>query len=89
MLTINLLRAMGTYDGSLTVDLEYPMAFVESMGRVLEKRGKQTAFRFVLLSGKFVRQNQDQKLYLFEKPRKIKVFVYTSPLAFLFRLLST
>jgi hypothetical protein len=64
---------MGTYNGSMTVDLEYPMAFVESMGAVVQKQGSRVPFRFVLLSGKFVRQNQEEKLYFMEKPRKIKV----------------
>lgn len=64
---------MGTYKGSMAVDVEYPVAFMESMGRVLETKPSRPPFRYVQLSGKFVRQNQERKLWLMETPRKIKV----------------
>lgn len=69
----NITRTMGTYDGSLAADLEYPLAFLESMARVLEAEPSRTQFRYVHLSGKFVRQDQEKKLWFLEKPRKIKV----------------
>lgn len=69
---------MGTYTGSVTVDLEYPVAFLESMARVLETKHSRPRFRYVHLSGKFVRQNQEEKLWFLEKPRKIKVLSNTS-----------
>jgi hypothetical protein len=64
---------MGTYKGSLTADLEYPVTFIESMGRVLETKHSGAPFRFVNLGGKFVRQDQEKRLWFLEKPRKIKV----------------
>ncbi|KAI2616128.1 hypothetical protein GGS26DRAFT_453884 [Hypomontagnella submonticulosa] len=74
--------AMGTYSGSVTVDFEYPCAFVESMGRVLEAKPPRTPFRYVLLSGRFVRQNQEEKLWWGDKPRKIKGRTDTKVLEF-------
>lgn len=65
---------MGTNTGSLTADLEYPLAFLESMARVLETKPSRPRFRYVHLSGKFVGQNQEEKLWFLEKPRKIKVW---------------
>ncbi|KAI5464442.1 hypothetical protein BGZ63DRAFT_401394 [Mariannaea sp. PMI_226] len=75
--------AMGTYTGSLAADLEYPLAFQENMTRVLEARpsGSRPRFRFIQLSGKFVRQDQDKKLWFLEKPRKIKGQLETKTLA--------
>lgn len=64
---------MGTYKGSITADLEYPVTFIESMGRVLETKHHGAPFRFVDLSGKFVRRDQEKRLWFLEKPRKMKV----------------
>jgi len=64
---------MGTNNGSLAVDFEYPLAFQESFVQVLEKSPERPKFRFVLLSGKFVIRDQDKNLWLLEKPRKLKV----------------
>lgn len=64
---------MGSYKGSITADLEYPMAFLERMATVLETRPVRARFRYVHLSGRFVRQNQEEKLWFLEEPRKIKV----------------
>lgn len=64
---------MGSYAGSLAADLEYPVAFLESMIPVLEKHTGRPPFRYVHLSGKFVRQDQEKRLWFMEKPRKIKV----------------
>ncbi|KAF7553548.1 hypothetical protein G7Z17_g3568 [Cylindrodendrum hubeiense] len=72
--------AMGSYNGSVTADLEYPSAFQENMAQVLEKNPTGSQFRFVQLSGKFVRQNQEQKLWFLEKPRKIKGLLETKTL---------
>ncbi|CRG87013.1 nucleoside-diphosphate-sugar epimerase, putative [Talaromyces islandicus] len=74
--------AMGTYKGSITADLEYPVTFIESMGQVLETKHSGAPFRFVNLSGKFVRRNQEKRLWLLEKPRKIKGLLETKALAF-------
>lgn len=64
---------MGSYSGSVTADLEYALAFIESMIPILEAKPGRSRFRFINLSGKFVRQNQDEKLWVNDKPRKIKV----------------
>jgi hypothetical protein len=66
---------MGTYTGSQTADLEYPMAFIEAMTRVLETQSTMSPFRYVHLSGKFVRQNQEERLWFLEKARKIRVSI--------------
>lgn len=68
---------MGSYNGSVTVDLEYGLAFIEAMGKVLEANLPITPFRYVQLSGKFVRQDQDAKLWFLEYPRKLKVYFTT------------
>ncbi|KAM5341451.1 hypothetical protein ACJ41O_014482 [Fusarium nematophilum] len=73
---------MGSYTGSVTADLEYPMVFIESMGRVLETKPSRPRFRYVQLSGMFVRQDQEQKLWWGEKPRKIKGLLETRALEF-------
>ncbi|PNH43766.1 hypothetical protein VD0004_g3765 [Verticillium dahliae] len=66
--------AMGTYDtNNVTVNHDYPVAFQEAFAEVLrEERPAGPRFRFVLLSGKFVRQDQEQHLYFLEEARKIK-----------------
>ncbi|KAI8629581.1 hypothetical protein F5Y19DRAFT_475570 [Xylariaceae sp. FL1651] len=74
--------AMGSYRGSRAADLEYPYIFIESMGRVLETKPSRPPFRYVHLSGKFVRQDQDKKLWYFETPRKLKGLLETRALAF-------
>lgn len=65
---------MGTSDSTTEANLEYPLAFAEQMSRVLETRAGRPLFRFIYLSGIFVRQDQEQKLWLLEKPRKTKVW---------------
>ncbi|KAI1505757.1 hypothetical protein F5X99DRAFT_415816 [Biscogniauxia marginata] len=74
--------AMGSYPGSLSADLQYPLAFLESMARVLETNPGRPRFRYVHLSGKFVRQNQEEKLWFLDKPRKIKGLLEARALAF-------
>ncbi|KAI1099541.1 hypothetical protein F4804DRAFT_337150 [Jackrogersella minutella] len=73
---------MGSYSGDLAADVEYPLAFIESMARVLETKPSRPRFRCVHLSGKFVRQDQEKRLWLLEKPRKIKGLLETRALAF-------
>lgn len=69
---------MGTYSGSRNADLEYPLAFLESMGRVLEKKqpAREQPFRYIHLSGMFTRQDQEKKLLFLEFSRKIRVRIY-------------
>ncbi len=66
-------RAMGSYKGSRTADLEYPLAFLEQMARVLETRPTRPRFRYIHLGGMFTRHDQEKKLWLLEYPRKIRV----------------
>ncbi|KAI0532640.1 hypothetical protein GGR58DRAFT_517562 [Xylaria digitata] len=64
--------AMGSYKGSQTADLEYPLAFLESMERVLKTKPTRPRFRYVHLGGMFTRHDQEKKLWLLEYPRKIR-----------------
>ncbi|KAM6522768.1 hypothetical protein FALCPG4_012383 [Fusarium falciforme] len=67
---VGMIWAMGSYSGDVKADLEYPFAFQEAMVRVLKPTGRQ--FNYVQLSGKFVRQDQETKLWWGNEPRKIK-----------------
>lgn len=73
LLTQSLLRCMGSYNGSETVDLEFPVAFMDSMIKVLDAKTRKTPFKYVHLSGKFVRQDQNLNLWWGDRPRKLKV----------------
>lgn len=77
---------MGTNTGSVPVDLEYPLIFMESMTKVLEDQARtiqpEKRFRYVHLSGKFVRQDQEENLWFLEFPRKLKVRVLFYPVSF-------
>jgi hypothetical protein len=66
---------MGSYDGNVLVDYDYPVAFQESFVRVVleQNASPPRPFRFVLLSGKFVTQDQDKSLCFLDQPRKLKV----------------
>lgn len=66
-------RAMGTYTGNTAADLEYPLVFIESMAETLKTVSRANRFRYIHLSGKFVRQDQEEKLWFLETPRKLKV----------------
>ncbi|KAI0112958.1 hypothetical protein F4814DRAFT_329640 [Daldinia grandis] len=79
---VGMLWNMGTNTGNILPDLEYPLAFVESMGRVLEAKPSRPPFKYVHLSGKFVRQNQEEKLCFLEKARKMKGRLETRTFAF-------
>ncbi|KAM0503471.1 hypothetical protein ACHAO3_006773 [Verticillium nonalfalfae] len=66
---------------NVTVNHDYPVAFQEAFAEVLrEERPAGPRFRFILLSGKFVRQDQEQHLYFLEEARKIKGRTETSSL---------
>ncbi|RGP59519.1 hypothetical protein FSPOR_11276 [Fusarium sporotrichioides] len=65
--------AMGSYRGNVRADLEYPLAFQSAFAPLLEKQPKRPRFRFIHLSGKFVIQDQDAKLWVNDYPRKLKV----------------
>ncbi|KAI0845877.1 hypothetical protein F5Y00DRAFT_161723 [Daldinia vernicosa] len=79
---VGMLWNMGTNTGNILPDLEYPLAFVESMGRVLETKPDRPPFKYVHLSGKFVRQNQEERLCFLEEARKMKGRLETKTLAF-------
>ncbi|KAF4947082.1 hypothetical protein FGADI_10712 [Fusarium gaditjirri] len=64
--------AMGSYRGNVNVDMEYPLAFQFAFAPLLEKQPKREPFRFIHLSGKFVVQEQDAKLWVNDYPRKLK-----------------
>ncbi|RGP77767.1 hypothetical protein FLONG3_4061 [Fusarium longipes] len=64
--------AMGSYRGNVNADMEYPLAFQKAFAPLLEKQPKRPRFRFIHLSGKFVIQDQDAKLWVNDYPRKLK-----------------
>ncbi|KAF5674088.1 hypothetical protein FCIRC_7857 [Fusarium circinatum] len=64
--------AMGSYRGNVNVDIEYPLAFQTALATLLEKQPKREPFRFIHLSGKWVVQEQDAKLWVNDYPRKLK-----------------
>ncbi|RBA17629.1 hypothetical protein FPRO05_11344 [Fusarium proliferatum] len=64
--------AMGSYRGNVNVDMEYPLAFQTAFAGLLEKQPKREPFRFIHLSGKWVVQEQDAKLWVNDYPRKLK-----------------
>ncbi|QPC58918.1 hypothetical protein HYE67_001149 [Fusarium culmorum] len=64
--------AMGSYRGNVRADMEYPLAFQSAFAPLLEKQPKRPRFRFIHLSGKFVIQDQDAKLWVNDYPRKLK-----------------
>lgn len=66
-------RNMGSYNADRSADLDYPLAFVESMGRVLQSMTARPPFRYVQLSGKWARSDQGQRLWWGEDARKLKV----------------
>ncbi|KAI1025171.1 hypothetical protein LB505_009458 [Fusarium chuoi] len=52
--------------------MEYPLAFQTAFAAILEKQPKREPFRFIHLSGKWVVQEQDAKLWVNDYPRKLK-----------------
>ncbi|KAF4981335.1 hypothetical protein FDECE_17705 [Fusarium decemcellulare] len=78
---VGMIWCMGSYNGSHTADFEYPLAFQESMVRVLETKPSRAPFRYIHLSGKFVRQNQDEPLWFMDGPRKLKGLLETKSLS--------
>ena len=64
---------MGSYRGNVNADMEYPLAFQFAFAPLLEKQPKRPRFRFIHLSGAFVIQDQDAKLWVNDYPRKLKV----------------
>ncbi|KAI3325811.1 hypothetical protein HD806DRAFT_553083 [Xylariaceae sp. AK1471] len=74
--------AMGSYTGNRAADVEYPVAFLESMARVLETRPARPRIKFVHLSGKFTRQDQEKKLWFMDYARKIRGLFETKALEF-------
>lgn len=69
ILTIISHRALGTYDGDLEVEVEYPTAFAKA---ILQGRsgGK---FRYVHLGGAFTEEDQEKSLWLLPTARRGRV----------------
>ncbi|KAI0150358.1 hypothetical protein GGR57DRAFT_472527 [Xylariaceae sp. FL1272] len=74
--------AMGTYKGDEKADYEYPLTFMSSMSQALSSQSPRRVFRYVQLSGKLVRQDQEKRLWFLEEPRKLKGRLETAALAF-------
>ncbi|KAI0460570.1 hypothetical protein F5B21DRAFT_452323 [Xylaria acuta] len=69
---VGMIWTMGSYKGSRAADLEYPLAFLESMARVLETKSTRRRFRYVHLGGMFTQRDQEKKLFFLDYPRKIR-----------------
>ncbi|KAI1746984.1 hypothetical protein F4782DRAFT_468927 [Xylaria castorea] len=69
---VGMIWAMGSYKGSRAADFEYPLAFIESMARVLETKSTRPRFRYVHLGGMFTQRDQEKKLFFLDYPRKIR-----------------
>ncbi|KAI0486742.1 hypothetical protein F4859DRAFT_312409 [Xylaria cf. heliscus] len=69
---VGIIWAMGSYKGSRAADLEYPLAFSESMARVLETKSPRPRFRYVHLGGMFTQRDQEKMLFFLDYPRKIR-----------------
>lgn len=71
-------RALGSLSPTHKVDVEYPLAFQEAFIKRRSQTQMQTQkpadFRYVHVSGKFVEQDSDRKLYFLEVQRKTKVY---------------
>ncbi|KAG9255760.1 uncharacterized protein F5Z01DRAFT_557051 [Emericellopsis atlantica] len=63
---------IGSYSGDEKLDFEYSVAFMEAMVQVLDAKKRDAPFRYVHLSGKFVRQDQSLNLWWGDRPRKLK-----------------
>ncbi|KAL8380770.1 hypothetical protein RB595_005180 [Gaeumannomyces hyphopodioides] len=83
--------ALGTLDGDTTANLDYPLAFMSSFVRILEKKavsGSQgseasSKFRFIYLSGQMVETDQSKDLHLIPAARKIKSVFETEAMKFM------
>ncbi|KAI8945161.1 hypothetical protein F4801DRAFT_594378 [Xylaria longipes] len=79
---VGMIWTIGSYKGSREADLEYPLAFIESMARVLETNPTRLRFRYVHLGGMFTRQDQEKKLLFLDYPRKIRGLAETKVIEF-------
>ncbi|KAI1427703.1 hypothetical protein F5Y12DRAFT_736512 [Xylaria sp. FL1777] len=69
---VGMIWAMGSYKGSRTADLKYPLAFLEGMGRVLKTKPTRPQFKYIHLGGMFTCHDQEKKLWFLEYPRKVR-----------------
>lgn len=69
-----MLWAIGSYNGNRAVDFEYPLAFLESIARVLKARSsrEQPQFKYIHLGGMFTSRDPDAKLWLLGSARRIR-----------------
>jgi hypothetical protein len=64
---------MGALICSIETDFEMPVAFIRTMSKVVAGEPRKRPFRFVLLSGVFVEQDEGRWLWFLEHARKTKV----------------
>jgi len=62
--------AMGSYDGNLAVEIEYPLSFATAFAKTLQSNKKR--FRYVHLSGALGEQDQTKSLWFYQDGRKAK-----------------
>lgn len=66
-------RSLGTYTGGESVETAFPLAFCKAVSPVQDATSTRP-FRFVFLSGTFVRTDQDESLWFGSVTRKAKVW---------------
>ncbi|KAJ5381125.1 uncharacterized protein N7496_003553 [Penicillium cataractarum] len=64
--------ALGSLSPTQKVDVEYPLAFQEAFIKRRSLQETPAGFRYVHVSGKFVEQDPDRKLYFLDAQRKTK-----------------
>ncbi|KAJ5908084.1 hypothetical protein N7495_000766 [Penicillium taxi] len=65
--------ALGSFEGSQMVDFDWPRSFQEAMIKHRSQQSDPPApFRYIHLSGKFVRQDQDTTLFFMGFHRRLK-----------------
>ena len=64
---------MGSWDGNIQVDVEYPLTFQRQLAEILESSAPRPQFRYIHLSGKLTEQDQMKSLWFMDEPRKAKV----------------
>jgi len=71
--------AIGTYNGSMLVDVEYPLAFANSM-QTLSDHTKP--FKYVHLGGAFTEMDQEKTLWFLQRGRRTRGLAEANMMAF-------
>lgn len=64
---------MGTYNGDVVVEVEYPLAFAKAFATTLpSSTGK---FRYVHLGGALTERDQEKHLWYLQTARRARVYI--------------